>query len=245
MLELSVILPTYNEAGNIIPLVLQIKEILKKAKIKGEIVIVDDESPDGTAKLVRDTFGDTDEVRIFVRKKEKGLASAVFYGIKKSFGGKILVMDTDFNHDPKIIPEMMSVLENADLVIGCRYIKGGGMENRWRYWLSYLYNIYVRMILGISVHDFLSGFFAVRKSEFNTLSSEKIFYGFGDYFIRLIYYLNKNATGSAFESPRSHHPLFLEIPVYYKNRVYGESKSQFLKLFLMYTFTTLKLRFEL
>ena len=229
-MKLSVILPTYNEAGNIIALIKEIASVLKTAKLKGEIIVVDDDSSDGTAKLVVQNYH---KVEVIVRKKDRGLAKSILEGIRKSSGNIVLVMDTDFNHDPKEIPKLVAELNHSDLVIGSRYIKGGGMENRLRYILSYLFNIYIRILLGSPVHDNLSGYFAAKRLAMLRLPQERIFYGFGDYFIRLIYYYHMNKA------------RITEVPVYYKNRSYGVSKSRFLRLFMSYTYYTLKLRFGL
>ena len=229
-MKLSVILPTYNEAGNIIALIKEIASVLKTAKLKGEIIVVDDDSSDGTAKLVVQNYH---KVEVIVRKKDRGLAKSILEGIRKSSGNIVLVMDTDFNHDPKEIPKLVAELNHSDLVIGSRYIKGGGMENRVRYWLSYLFNIYIRILLGSPAHDNLSGYFAAKRLAMLRLPQERIFYGFGDYFIRLIYYYHMNKA------------RITEVPVYYKNRSYGASKSRFLRLFMSYTYYTLKLRFGL
>ncbi len=231
-MKLSVILPTYNEAGNIIALIKEIASVLKTAKLKGEIIVVDDDSPDGTAKLVVQNYHQA-KVEVIVRKKDRGLAKSILEGIRKSSGQIVVVMDTDFNHDPKEIPKLVEELNHSDLVIGSRYIKGGGMENRLRYWLSYLFNIYIRILLGSPVHDNLSGYFAAKRLAMLRLPLEGIFYGFGDYFIRLIHHFHMNKA------------RITEVPVYYKNRSYGASKSRFLKLFLSYTYYTLKLRFGL
>lgn len=232
-MKLSVILPTYNEAGNIIGLIKEITNVLDRAKIRGEIIVVDDDSSDGTAKLVRQFCKARPcEAKLIIRKSDRGLAKSILEGIRKSSGEIVVVMDTDFNHDPKEIPSMLEKLREAGLVIGSRYIKGGGMENTLRYWLSYLFNIYIRILLGSPVHDNLSGYFAAERKDLTKLPTEKIFYGFGDYFIRLIHHYQKNGARIS------------EIPVYYKNRSYGVSKSKFFRLFLSYTYHTLKLKFQ-
>lgn len=236
-MDLSIILPTYNEAGNIIALINEVISVFEKEKIKGEIIVVDDDSPDGTASIVKQEYQprkvtpcEAGDVKVIVRKKDRGLAKSILTGINKAREEIILVMDTDFNHDPKEIPQMVRRLEVSDFVIGSRYIKGGGMENRLRYWLSCLFNIYVRMILGVPVHDNLSGFFAMRRKDLQGLPLEDIFYGFGEYFMRLIYHADKLKYKIS------------EVPVFYKNRRSGESKSRFFHMFLTYTFSAIKLK---
>ena len=102
MTELSIILPTYNEKDNIIILVNKIIKLLKNYK-KKEIIIVDDSSPDNTYGLVKNKFRGKKFIKIFLRKKEFSLAKAIGYGIKKSRGRLIIVMDTDMTHNPNLI----------------------------------------------------------------------------------------------------------------------------------------------
>lgn len=230
MSSITVILPTYNEKGNIIKLIKSIKHQLSKKKIVFEIIVVDDNSPDGTASHVSVTYKRSKQVKVFKRVAERGLASAIFFGIKKARMSYILVMDTDFNHDPKEILPMFEKAIKHDLVIGSRFINGGGMENKIREKLSLLFNVFINLLLGLKTHDNLSGFFLMKKSKLLKLPIENIFSGFGDYFMRLIY-----------ESTKQQY-LIAEVPVFYKNRTYGVSKSQFLKMFLSYSYSAFRLR---
>lgn len=226
----SIILPTYNEKGNVVKL---IKEIINhlKGHYEFEIIVVDDNSSDRTADVCNKVFGDKKNIRIFVREKERGLATAINFGIANAAGKYIVVMDTDINHDPKIIPLMLSEINKYDMIVGSRYIKGGGMENRRRYWLSKSYNLYLRLILRVPITDFLSGFFCINKDYLmRTLRNKNsIFVGYGEYFMRLIF--------TVFKSGGS----FYELPVFYINRQYGESKSNFFKMLTTYTKTSIEL----
>lgn len=228
----SIILPTYNEAGNIIDLIEVIRKELSQKRITGEIIVVDDDSSDKTGLLAQKYFFKIPEVRVLIRKKEKGLASAIRRGIEKAVGDIIVVMDTDFNHEPKLLPRLIEKCKNYDFVIGSRFIRGGGMSNKTREKLSYLFNILIRIILGSPVHDNLSGFFAIKRKNLEKLNYDKIFFGYGDYFIRLIY-LAKIQGNS-----------FAELPSFYKDREYGVSKSQFINMFKDYLASTLSLRFN-
>lgn len=227
--DLSIILPTYNESGNI---VLLIRELLKQTENQSQIIVVDDNSPDKTFEVAKKAFSRNTNVHIYKRIQERGLATAILYGIKKSITKKVLVMDTDFNHDPKEILPMLELSQKHDLVIGSRYISSGGMENKVRQWLSYAFNIYLRMLLGHGVKDNLSGFFIMDRKKILNFPTDQIFYGFGDYFIRLIY--------TAYTKKMK----ITETPVFYKNRTYGVSKSQFIPMFIEYTKSALKLRFS-
>ncbi len=232
-MKISVVLPTYNEKDNIIPLIKDIIKNIKKITKNYEIVVVDDNSPDKTAEVCRKEFAKDKNVIIYVRKKNKGFASAILYGLRKAKGETVFVMDTDFSHNPKLIPQMATKSSKYNVVIGSRYAKNGGGENKNRYFLSKIYNLYLKYLLGIDISDFLFGYFCAEKKFLvkNELLDEKIFYGFGDYFIRFAYYINK-AGGR-----------FFEIPAFYKNRISGESKSNLINMLYTYTKTSIKLYF--
>lgn len=226
----SVILPTYNEVGNIVKLVEAIKHELSLARIIHEVIVVDDDSPDKTGLLAQKYFSKIPEVRVIIRKKENGLATAIRHGLEKAVGEVVVVMDTDFNHEPKLVPHLVKKCDNYDFVVGSRFVRGGGMANKTREKLSYLFNVLVRIILGSPVHDNLSGFFAMKRQELERLDFNQIFWGYGDYFIRLIYLSKKQGNS------------FAELPSFYKDREYGSSKSQFLGMFQDYLTATIELR---
>lgn len=236
-MKISIILPTYNEAGNIGKLIQTINRHKGLKEYQLEFVVVDDNSPDHTAAVVK-TLTKKLPVKLFVRIKQKGLASAILYGIKKSHGQTIVLMDTDFNHRPKDISRLIMPIINqqADLVIGSRYVKGGGMHlteaSRWQFWLSKWGNYLVnRCLLNLSVHESLSGFVAVRKKVLTGLNLEKIFSGYGEYCIRLLYYCHKKGF------------KIKEVPVMYGFRQYGVSKSSLKRMVYYYLKTALELKF--
>lgn len=229
---LTIILPTYNESENIVPLIRIILSVTNKNNIQAEVIIVDDNSPDGTfAKIVR-SFKRNKQVKVFVRTDEKGLASAILYGIKNARHELILVMDTDFNHNPKEIPLMLAHIKKNKLIIGSRFVKNGGMENKLRQWLSLLFNTYLTFLLGHGVNDNLSGFFLMRRKDLMIMPLDDIFNGFGEYFMRLVF--------TAYQK----NYRIVEIPVFYKNRIHGQSKSRFLQMFITYSLCSLHLRFK-
>ncbi|QXJ27393.1 Dolichol-phosphate mannosyltransferase [Saccharolobus shibatae B12] len=129
MANFSIVIPTYNERDNVVKLVEEINNIVPYTS---RILIVDDNSPDGTALILQDL--NIHNLTVLVRYNERGLGSALRYGIKKAIeleSDFIVTMDADFSHDPKYLPEMMKIAlnENCDLVIGSRYAKGGGIKN--------------------------------------------------------------------------------------------------------------------
>lgn len=231
-LAVSIVLPTYNEEGNILRLIKVITNKLNKENIKNEIIVVDDNSHDKTYELVKKELNKNKNLKVFLRKKDKGLAKSIFFGIKKSLNPIIIVMDSDFNHDPMIIPQMVSLTEYYDLVIGSRYVHGGGMDDERREKASYLYNLFLRILLKTRVHDNLSGYFAMQRKDLKKLPTKNIFQGYGDYFIRLVTIASKEKM------------RIIEIPTWYKIRLFGESKSNFIKMILMYTKTALELKLK-
>jgi dolichol-phosphate mannosyltransferase len=229
----SVILPTYNEKDNIVELVQAIHRNLETDGFNYEVVIVDDNSPDGTADQVHSAFEDDPRVKLYVRTEERGLATALRYGAEHSDGEVLVFMDTDFNHDPAVIPQLIKFLEYYDVVIGSRFVMRGGMEDPARYVFSFVYNLGLRFLFGTRVWDNLSGFFAIYRERLLELDLDQIFYGYGDYFIRLLMVGWRRGW------------CMLEIPVFYRLRMHGHSKTQFLGIFSQYTTAILKLRVKL
>ena len=224
-MKISVIMPTYNEKGNIVRLIKAIQKELnaKRKDIEQEYIVIDDNSPDKTADFVKKTFRKDRRVRLSVRKNERGLATAIKTGIRKSTGDVILIMDTDFNHDPKDIPLLLDYADDYDIVLGSRFVRGGGME-------SYIFNLYVRIMTGLKTKDSQSGFIAVRKEVLGRFDLDSIFHGYGDFSLRMLYKAKKLSM------------TMKEVPVIYKKRTYGESKTRFVKHLFQYTMTVIRLR---
>jgi dolichol-phosphate mannosyltransferase len=230
--KISVILPTYNERDSINLLVSEILLILSKESYDIEIMIVDDNSPDGTYQSVCDQFAANPKVVPVLRQHEKGLASAILHGITKSTGDKIVIMDTDFNHPPKLIPLLIKITDYFDIASGSRYVIGGGMEtSRFRYIGSKLFNKFVHYLLGVKTTDNLSGFFAFNRSILEGTDLQSIFYGYGDYFIRFLYVMQRQKR------------FILEVPVVYNDRKGGLSKTNLSNELVRYTGSVLRIRF--
>jgi dolichol-phosphate mannosyltransferase len=232
-LKASIILPTYKEKDNIVELIQAIFDHLHPNGLDFEVVVVDDNSPDGTAEVVRQNFGGDERVKLFVRTTERGLATAIRYGIDHSEGEILVFMDTDFNHDPKLLPQMIKFLEYYDIIIGSRFVMAGGMEDRFRQFSSQIYNYAIRLLFGTPVHDNLSGFFSIYRHKLETMDLDQIYYGYGDYFIRLLMVAHKRGYN------------MLEVPVFYRLRMHGHSKTQFLSIFKQYSWALLNLRLKL
>lgn len=192
-MTVSIILPTYNERENIVELIEEIYGIFESENDL-EIVVVDDNSPDGTAELVKEVAKARRNINLIVRKTERSLASSLKTGIQKSSGEIVIIMDSDFSHPPNSIPTLIKNVENADIVVASRYVKGGSMiAPVYKYIASRLMNYVIKIILGISVCDSTGGFLAVRKKIFNKIDADRVFsgYGYGDYCFKLFFELKK------------------------------------------------------
>lgn len=223
-MNLSIILPTYNERGDIVRLIKKIIKICKNNNWKNyEITVIDDNSPDHTASYCERVFKRIKNVKIFTRLDERGLASAIKFGIVNTRGKYIVIMDTDFNHNPDDIYFMLNLITKYSLVIGSRFIKNGGMQNKNRYYLSKIYNYFIKKLSGTNFSDSLSGFFCIRRRDLEMLDLDYIFRGYGEYYIRLLVLVKKMDLS------------VVEIPVYYKNRGHGLSKSRFMSMLISYT----------
>lgn len=166
-MRVSIVVPTFNEADNIGPLLKRIKDSLRNYDF--EVLIVDDNSPDGTSKVAERTINELNiSGKVIVRKSERGLSSAVVRGFAESSGDIVVVMDADLQHPPEVIPKLIGAVESgADVAIASRYIKGGGVEN-WKWYRKIasrgaivFAKIFLPQIRGIA--DPISGFFALKR----------------------------------------------------------------------------------
>jgi dolichol-phosphate mannosyltransferase len=154
--KVSVIIPTYNEAGNIKKLITEIHKNRRDA----EIIVVDDNSPDGTAEIAKSI----PHVKVLVRKNQRGLGSAVIGGFRIASGDIFCVMDADLSHPPELIPKLRKALENADFALASRYVKGGGSEN-WPLLRKIISKAATLLARGVtSASDPMSGYFMFRKN---------------------------------------------------------------------------------
>ncbi len=177
---LSVIVPTYNERGALPELVDRLAATFQRGGLRGEIVIVDDASPDGTADLAQD-LGARYPIRVLRRPGKAGLASAVLDGLKLARGDLIAVMDADLSHPPEALLLMVRAVEqdDVDLAVGSRYVPGGGMED-WP-WHRVLVSAFAnRLTWGLTpIHDATSGFFVVRRSALTGVALNPIGFKIG------------------------------------------------------------------
>lgn len=165
--ELSVIAPTYNEAENLRALIDEVGGALQG--IEYEILICDDDSPDGTWALAQEISRRDPHVRVLRRIQDRGLARAVVDGFVHARGKAVACIDADLQHDPAILPKMLQALhEGAQLVVGSRYVDGGGTSNwNWRRrFTSWVAGRMATWSLGVELHDPMSGYFLLRRDDF-------------------------------------------------------------------------------
>ncbi len=229
--DVSIVLPSYNERENIAEAIERMSKVMGQ-RLK-EIIIVDDNSPDGTWKLVEEL--NHPKVRLIRRMNEKGLASALADGIDAAQGSIVVWLDCDLGLSPEEIPHLVRQLDVHDIAIASRYVKGGKDPRPFfRVFLSWMINGFSIFFLGPGIRDYTSGFAAVRKSVFDKVHFSRR--GFGEYFIEFAYKAKKKGF------------KIVEIPCAYNIRPGGISKSDgdlgtLLKLGKDYGFKVLNLRF--
>jgi len=180
--QVSIIIPTYNESQNILKILKSIGDFLPK-NILAEAIVVDDNSPDGTGKIVENYLKDFKKITgytidVIHRTAKKGLSSAILNGIQQAKGDTIVIMDSDFSHPPQIIPRMLDALRKyrCDIVVASRYVKGGKISG-WplkRKLLSKLATVIAKKGLGVSTLDPMSGFFAFKRPIIKGLKFDAI-----------------------------------------------------------------------
>ncbi len=223
--RISVIIPTFNEKDNILLLIDEVHAQLRH--ITHEIIVVDDNSPDGTYRVV--CGHGYNFVKPLLRTQNPSLAASIRVGLEHATGDIFVVMDSDFNHQPKYIPQMIQNLEYYDAVVGSRFLYGGAMDSRVRHILSWLFNIFIRCVMRKHVTDSLYGFYAIHRTVMQKVNYDNIFWGYGDYCIRLMYYLQELEIS------------ILQIPVVNCRRSRGQANTRFLTIFFQYTAETFKL----
>lgn len=174
--EVSVILPTYNERENLPLLIERIDRVFAEGGIDGEVVVIDDHSPDGTGRLAERLRGRYRFLRVVHRPRKLGLGSACKEGFRVAEGKLLLTMDADLSHDPSHIPSFLEKARYADVVVGSRYEKGGGIVG-WspsRRMVSRIANFLAHLVLGMGVKDVTSGYRAYRREVFERVSLEEI-----------------------------------------------------------------------
>lgn len=209
-----IVIPTYNEAMNIAQLLEDILTIDERF----DILVVDDNSPDGTANIVKDFIKETDRVQILEREGKLGLGTAYIAGFKTVLEQNyryILQMDADFSHQPHYLPILLSIAEHqADVIIGSRYVRGGGVKN-WsplRQLISRGGSFYTRLILGLPIKDCTGGFKCFRKKVLDSIDFSQISSDGYSFQVEMNYQCHQNKFN------------ILEFPIIFPDRVAGTSK---------------------
>ncbi len=196
-----VIIPTYNEAENISPLIERILQLDEDV----DILIIDDNSPDGTGDVVDDISQRDERVQVIHRKAKLGLGTAYTTGFIRALEqgyDRIMTMDADFSHNPRYIPALMRLTDDYDLAIGSRYVPGGGVR-LWgvhRRLLSRGANLFARSILGLHAHDCTAGFRCYRASVLETIDPCSIKADGYSYLLEMLWRV-QNAGFSIAETP--------------------------------------------
>lgn len=208
-----VIIPTYNEIDNIQRLTEGIFSVLPKT----DILIVDDNSPDGTGRLAATLAEKDARLKVIARPAKLGLGSAYIRGFEYALNSNyeyVLTMDADFSHSPQYLPEFLKHTSNYQLILGSRYVPGGGISNweLWRRFLSYTANLYARLALGLAYRDLTSGFKCYSRQLLQNLDLAAI--------ISEGYVFQIETTYRAHRQGYS----IKEIPIVFKGRLKGASK---------------------
>lgn len=226
-----IIIPTYNELDNLRPLL----EAVFNNTATSEVLVVDDNSPDGTGQLVDQLAENDTRIHVLHRSGKLGLGTAYIAGFKYAIANgydAAFEMDADFSHDPRYLPDFLKAIENADLVIGSRYIRGGSTPN-WsilRRIISNGGNIYARILLGMTVHDCTAGYRCYRRQVLENIDLDGIQSQGYAFQVELAYRVQKEGF------------RIVEIPIVFMDRRVGKSKMS-RKIFIEGFLRVLQVRF--
>ena len=216
-MRITVVTPTFNEAENLPRLV----STLFALPLDLRILIVDDDSPDGTGRIADGLANADARLRVLHRAGKLGLRSAYIEGFTFALadGAEVIVqMDADFSHDPAALADMARRLKSCDVVLGSRYVSGGSVDRDWPLWrkgLSAFGNFYARTILGLPLHDVTTGFRMWRRTTLEGMPLERIHANGYIFLVEMIYLA---------------HCLEYKIgesPIYFADRRWGKSKMSF------------------
>jgi len=233
-MRILIIIPTYNEKENIRTLLQLIIKMIPDVNI----VVVDDGSPDGTAREVED-FAATSHhhIQLIKRSGKRGLGVAYkagfLYGLEQGYD-IVMTMDADMSHNPEHLPQILTAIKDNDVVIGSRYIRDGGTIN-WgigRILLSWCANKFARIVLGLNGHDLTSGYRAYRHTILEAIDLDSIQSNGYSFLVEVLF------------RAQQRHARISEVPIIFFDRTMGESKISKQEIYLG-AFTLLRLRWRL
>jgi dolichol-phosphate mannosyltransferase len=212
-----VCLPTYNERENIEPMVRALDDLFRRHDLDARVLVIDDSSPDGTGEIADRLADEFPFLSVLHRPKKEGLGPAYLAGFVWALAtdaDRIVEMDCDFSHDPEDLPRLLAASADADLVLGSRYVEGGGTRN-WglgRRLVSRFGSLYARIILGVGIHDLTGGFKCFRRTVIEEIGLEQI-----------------TTKGYAFQIETTYRALkagcrVVEVPIVFVEREAGSSK---------------------
>jgi dolichol-phosphate mannosyltransferase len=212
--SICLVLPTYNEAGNIEGFV---EAVLAKLPASATVLVVDDNSPDGTGRIADRLAAGDGRVEVLHRPRKEGLGPAYLAGFRRALAAGaelVLEMDSDFSHDPAYLPRLLEASGRADLVIGSRYVDGGGVGD-WgalRRAISRGGCAYARLVLGLGVQDLTGGFKCFRRDVLEAIEIDSI-----------------RSRGYAFQVETTYRAIragfkVVEVPIVFRDRQAGASK---------------------
>jgi dolichol-phosphate mannosyltransferase len=212
--QVWLVIPTYNESANVEAIVEAARDVLPPAR---RVLIVDDDSPDGTGGIADRLATSHDDVAVMHRKRKEGLGPALVAGFREALAGGaelIAQMDADFSHDPQDLPRLLEAAGDADLVLGSRYVDGGGVTD-WgpaRRAVSRLGSAYARTALGIEICDLTGGFKIFRRTVLEAIELDSL-----------------ASLGYAFQVETTFRAIragfrVVEVPIVFRDRRVGASK---------------------
>jgi dolichol-phosphate mannosyltransferase len=215
MLRAVVCLPTYNERENLEAMVRALGDVLDTTR--DGVLVIDDGSPDGTGEIADRLAGELAWLSVLHRERKEGIGPAYIAGFRHLLAGDtelVLEMDCDFSHDPSDVPRLIAAATDADLVLGSRYVKGGGTEN-WSFLRRFVSRggcIYAQVLLGVRVRDLTGGFKCFRRAALEAIDLDAL-----------------SAHGYAFQIEATYRVLraglrVQEIPIRFVERRAGASK---------------------
>jgi dolichol-phosphate mannosyltransferase len=215
-MKTMVVMPTYNEADNLVPMIAELMTL----DLNGlEILIIDDNSPDGTGQIADELAAQyADKVHVIHRPGKMGLGTAYITGFRHALEDGtdyVIQMDADFSHSPSYLPLFLDKIQECDVVIGSRYIAGGGVDESWSPWrrfLSWGGNFYARLVTGLRIQDTTGGFRCFRRQALLDLDLERIRSEGYAFQIEMAYACQKKGL------------RLCEIPIHFEDRSMGRSK---------------------